>query len=369
MKRSVFIITTLLLGLILLPNPLYAYIDTDETIIKQGQIDDDYYAAGGKVTINADVAGDVVVAGGDLSINSRITDDLTAAGGSVSIRGSVQDDIRVAGGEIDIEAVVGDDLMATGGDIAIEPTTIIHGDTRLAGGDITVAGTIQGDLAAAGASLKIAGTILGDVEYKGNKLQILDGARIEGDLKYQSHVQAMISPNATISGDISYEEKDWNDNSRGFGFFFAVTMIVTGILFLLLFPNYTVESAKRIGAEPLKSIGFGLLLFVFTPIIAILFMSIVIGIWVGLTVLALYAVALLAGYLISCIFVGDLGARLLKKDLSSRSRRIISVVLAILLLAVVAMVPLLGGLLIFILLLSGLGAGVLQLNFIYRQPI
>lgn len=96
-------------------------------------------------------------------------------------------------------------------------------------------------------------------------------------------------------------------------------------------------------------------------------MSVVLGIWVGLTLLAFYAVALLTGYLVGCIYIGDWGAGLLKKDLSTRGQRIASAALAILLLSLVAMIPLIGNLLVFILLLAGLGVGFLQLGVVYRR--
>ncbi|RZV52491.1 MAG: hypothetical protein EX270_09465 [Pseudomonadales bacterium] len=367
MNRLFCITATVLVGLFVSPATLCADVEAGKEIGRLGHIADDYYAAGAKVSVDADVAGDVVVAGGKLTINGRILEDLTAAGGSVSVRGIIRDDIRVAGGKIDIAAEVGDDLIAAGGDITLGSSTSINGDTRLAGGNITLAGKIQGDVVVVGSNLTISGTIHGDVEYIGNQIRLLDDAIIKGDLKYQSQNKAKSSPGATIIGATYYEEKDWNSDSRGFSLFFIIPIVVALALFLLVFPNYSVESARRIGAEPVKSVGIGFLLLIFTPIAAIFSMSIVLGVWIGLTLLAFYAVALLTGYLVGCISVGDWGARLLKQDLSTRGRRIASAALAVLLLSLVAVIPIIGNLLVFILLLAGLGAGFLQLNLIYRR--
>ena len=95
-------------------------------------------------------------------------------------------------------------------------------------------------------------------------------------------------------------------------------------------------------------------------------MGIVLGVWVGLSLMVLYFVALITGMLISFFFLGDWGARLLKKEVATTGRRLISVSLAIILLGLIQLVPVLGYLLIFLLLLLGLGAGVLQLRVNYR---
>jgi hypothetical protein len=83
--------------------------------------------------------------------------------------------------------------------------------------------------------------------------------------------------------------------------------------------------------------------------------------------MAIYLVALIVGFLVSCFFVGDWAARRFDKDVSTNGRRFISVALAILLIGIISNIPLLGGLLIFVLLLSGLGAVVMQLKDAYSQ--
>ena len=96
-------------------------------------------------------------------------------------------------------------------------------------------------------------------------------------------------------------------------------------------------------------------------------MGIMLGVWVGLSLLAFYFVALLIGYLIGCFFLGDWGARLLHKELTTTGRRLFSVAIAIIFLALLQMIPVIGGLATFAVLLLGLGAGISQLHFIYRQ--
>ena len=357
----------LLLGLFFSHSALGINADAGDEVSKLGDIADDYYAAGGKVNIEANIEGDVVAAGGRLSIDSSISEDLIAAGGYVTVRGSIRDDLRVAGGNIEIAAEVGDDLIAAGGNVSIGESTTVNGTVHLAGGSIKLAGAIQGNVTVAAATLEISGTIDGNLEYMGDRIELLDKAIVKGDLNYQSPNQASVAADATILGAINHEEKDWERSSRDFGLLSLLTFVVAVTVFLLVFPNYAVGSARRIGAEPLKSAGAGFLLLVLTPILAILSMSLVLGIWVGLTLLAFYAVALLTSYLIGCVFVGDWGAKRLNQDASSRGRIILAATLAIVLLKLISALPLVGNLLIFLLLVAGLGAGAMQINAIYRR--
>jgi hypothetical protein len=353
---------------LLIPFAVIADSSAGERVVERGQIDDDYYAAGGVVDIDAVVDGDVIVAGGELLIGSRVMGDVIAAGGTLELRGAVDDDVRISGGELDIDARIGDDLVASGGSIALAAATTVGGDALLVGGEVRIAGTISGDLKVIGGDIHLSGTVLGDVELEGGEIQILDSARIEGNLKYRSPQPAVTEASVQISGQIDYEAGESKYGDRGFGLFFSITLVVASILFYLLFPHYTVASVRRIAADPFISLGLGFVFLVVTPLLAFFMMLIVLGLWIGLSVLALYGVALLAGLLIACFFVAERGAKLFKQDISSRSRRLISVIIAIFVMGLVQTIPLLGGLILFILLLLGLGAGLVQLRYVYRAP-
>jgi cytoskeletal protein CcmA (bactofilin family) len=341
--------------------------ESGETVTRLGTVNDDYYAAGGTVDINADISGDVVIAGGELFIGHHIKGDVIAAGGSVHLRGEIQDDVRIAGGDISIDANIGDDLIASGGRINLSTGSTIGGEAWLAGGDVRVAGTVNKDLVITAGSIRLSGTVHGDVRLEGGDIQILEGAIIDGDLDYKSPNEANIHSAAKITGNVIYQQVEWDHSPRGAGIFFIITMIVASFALYKLLPGFTMSSVGRISAEPLKSIGAGFLVLIIAPVIAAILMAIILGIWIGLSIMALYLLALLTGFLVSCFFAGDWAARRLNKDVTTTGRRFISVALAILVLGLLKNIPVLGGLLIFALLLAGLGAVILQLKEIYSQ--
>ena len=374
MNRRTLAIQALVLGLLLL-SPLAAFCATasGETVTKRGTVDEDFYVAGGTVDIDAIVIGDIVAAGGDMYIGKQVKGDVMAAGGKIRISGEVFDDIRTAGGDIEIDALVGDGLVVAGGKIRISPRTFTGGDAWLAGGDVSMAGTIGKDLSIMAGNIRLSGIVHGDVLLEGGEIQILEGTVIEGSLLYKSPGEATIHPDATITGEISHEKVKWKGpfqralHRGSYGIFFSLSLIVAAIVLYLLFPGFTMSAAGRIPATPWKSLAVGLVVLIVAPVVAILLMGIVLGVWVGLSLLALYLVAMIPGLLISCFFLGDWGARRLKKDVSSTGRRLISVSLVIILLGLIQLVPMISGLLTFALLLLGLGAGVLQLRANYGQ--
>lgn len=366
-KHKKTITSSLFVFMLLYPLLAIPVPSTGETVTQRGTVDDDYYAAGGTVDLNAIINGDAVVAGGELFIGHHIKGDATVAGGNVHLRGNIQDDVRTAGGDISVDASIGDDLIASGGRINVTAASTIGGETWLAGGDVLVAGTLNRDLVVAAGSIRISGIVHGDVILQGGEIQILEGAVIDGNLDYKSPYEANIHSAAIISGDINYQQIEWQQPHRGTGIIFVLTMIVASIVLFKLFPGFTLSSVDRISADPLKNLGAGLLVLFITPLLAALLMAIVLGLWVGLSIMALYMIALITGFLVACFFVGDWGAKRFNTELSSSGRRLISVIIAIIALGLIKLVPLIGGLVVFVLLLAGLGAVVLQLRDNYKQ--
>ncbi len=356
-----------LLLMLFIPLSAFAMPESGETVTKRGAVNDDYYAAGGTVDINAIISGDVVVAGGDLFIGHHVKGDVIAAGGSIQLRGDILDDVRAAGGNVVIDANIGDDLIASGGRINISSDSTINGNAWLAGGEVRVAGTVNNKLVIGAGRILLSGIVHGDVNLEGGEIEILEGSIIHGDLNYSSPHEAVIHDSAQITGKVSYEQTEWQQPHRGTGIIFVLTMIVASIVLLKMFPGFTMSSVSRISAEPLKSLGAGFLALVVIPLVAGLMMAIVLGLWVGLSIMAVYLVALILGFVVACFSVADWGARYFNKDINTTRGRLFSVSLVIVVLGLIRAIPVIGGLFMFLLLLAGLGGVILQLKDNYYQ--
>ena len=368
MKIRMNIIKVLSLSLMLIfPLPSIAEPEAGETVTKRGTVNDDYYAAGGTVDVDANIVGDITVSGGELFIGKKIQGDVMAAGGTINIRGEIEDDVRTAGGDINIDAKIKDDLIVAGGKVRISSATSIGGETWLAGGDVFMAGVANKDLSIFAGNIRLSGTINGDVNLEGGEIEILQDTLIKGNLYYKSPNKAKIHSSAKILGETTYEYVEWEDHHGPSAIFFSLTMIISAIVLFKLFPVFTLSSARRVSADPWKSLGVGFGILVITPIAAVLLMGIVVGVWVGLGILALYFVSLLLAFLIGCFFLGDWSANKFNKNITTTGQRLVVVSIVIILLGIIQLIPVLGSVFIFTLLLLGLGSGMMQLHSVYHQ--
>lgn len=337
-----------------------------DIVDRRGTVNDDYYAAGGTVTIDADVRGDVIAAGGTVLVGNRVQQDVMVAGGTVTIRGQVLDDVRAAGGDVTIDAQVADDTLASGGNVTLTSDARVGGDALLAGGTININGTVNGDLKAAGGTVTINGTVHGNVDVEAEQVVIASGARIDGDLNYRSPDTGRINKEAVIRGKTSYAKGEYYRPHPGARFLSVITFSVAGIVVLLLFPRFTSTTTARMGRDFWKNLGLGFALLVATPVAFILLMVSFVGIWVGLPLLAIYLVSLVLAYILAAFYVAGTGARLFHFDTGSRGRMVVALIVALLLLTALRFIPFLGGLITFLLMLIALGATAFQLHDLYR---
>ena len=90
---------------------------------------------------------------------------------------------------------------------------------------------------------------------------------------------------------------------------------------------------------------------------AILIMLTILGIPLGLILFVVYFAALLVGFLVTAFFLGDVGARtFLRRGRRSRTTRVLWLILALALLALMNQLPYVGGVIMGAAVLTGLGA-------------
>lgn len=339
-------------------------------VVKQGRIARDLYLAGGTVDVLATVQGDVVVAGGHVTVGNAVSGDVMAAGGSVTVRGQVKDDVRVAGGNVTINGSVGDDAIAAGGHVLLAPGASVGGRAWFGGNTVNVAGKVGKELKVAGNRVVIAGQIGGDVELFAESVEIQPGAVIRGNVSYYSREEAQIAKDAKIAGTVTRHRlrpgEEMREGARFVGGIARVglylSLLLTAVVFYLLFPHAAVGAARAVNDSPWKSLGLGLAVLAATPLVVVLLFASLIGVWLALTALALYLVFLLLGFLTGILNVGDWGLRLVRRGTApTKGWRVLSIAAAFVALWVIRFVPILGGLVVFALLVFGLGALVLYL--------
>ena len=340
-----------------------------EVVSIRGSIADDIYAAGDTVDIRADAAGDVVAAGGDVSIGEQVAGDVIAAGADVRLAGEVRDDARLAGGDVTVDARIGDHLAAAGGEIRLTPQSRVAGRAWLAGGEINLDGYIGGEVRAVAGQITLGGRFDGDVVVQGEEVTLLPGAVIVGDFTYRSPQPAVIDKGARVEGTVTHDEMAATEHGPDWGFlvFLVITLAVAGVTLYGLFPGFTAGAAETLVRAPWASLGSGLAVLLLTPPAAFLLMMVVVGLWPGLVALAVYLALLPVGLLVGVYFVAVHAAQWFRRPVASVVGVGVALLVTLIVLALVGIIPIIGSILWFVVLLMGLGASVVQIYRFYRR--
>jgi cytoskeletal protein CcmA (bactofilin family) len=263
-----------------------------------------------------------------------------------------------------VDGTVARNARVAGGRVEIGPRAQVNGNVSIAGGELTVAGAVQGYVQAAAGDVYINGTVGGDVVAAGGTIELGPNARIAGALRYASGEEIRRDPAAQVAGGITrmtVEHRRERTARRGISWVWSVGLIVLAAVLAAAAPALTSGAALTLRTRPGMSILIGLAALVGIPIAIVVLLATVIGIPLALLALVLYFALLLAGYAITAIGLGDwLLARWRAADAQRALWRAGAAALAMLAIALLTRVPFVGGLIVFVVLLFGLGALVMQ---------
>jgi hypothetical protein len=238
----------------------------------------------------------------------------------------------------------------------------------LAGRQIEVLGRIDKELKVTGQEVIIAGEVGGPVTITAERVRILGDAVIHGPLRVQSPDAPEIAEGAKILGDVKHLPMPEVEHAPLLkvvllaGLMFTLGLILTGIVYYLLFPRFSVTSARHIGTAPLPSLGLGFVVLLLTPLVIVVLFSLGVGFLLGILLGAAYLLTVVSGGLTGVIYVSDVALRrVFKKPEAGKGLTVLVLLGAFVLLALVQLIPLLGGLAVFVLTVMGIGA--LQYQF------
>ena len=324
------------------------------------------YMTGTEVRPTGPIRGDLVAAAGRISVDYPINGDAVLAAGSVDVRAKVGEDLRVAGGFVTLAGSVKGEALVVAGSLAFGPDAEIAGRAWLAGGDIAIAGRFRQDLKVYGRNVLVLGHVTGNVHIFGATIEVLPGARIEGNLNYVSNTRIKVHPGAQVLGKVTREPGELPTlRMPGWPPFRPLLMfglLAAGALMLALFPRFTASAVQTVRTSALGSLGLGTAIFFSLPPVMVLLVLTIIGIPIALMLAGIYAAALLAGFLVAAFFVGERVLLLAGRRVATAGYwvRIGMLAIALIILWLVRHIPYAGGVLILVALLIGLGAMVLQ---------
>jgi len=318
-------------------------------------INDDVYISGGAISLNNTVNGDVVIMGGNVRINSDITGDLFVAGGTVVVDGNVGHTARVAGGTVNFNDRIGRDLMVGAGAVVLGRQSTVTGDVLAGSGSFNAFGSIKGDVKGGFGNAELSGPVGGNVDISVDRLTVARKARVAGNLDYRSSNRAKIAPSAVVEGKVTRHrppQPKLRPLSRVFSWLWSLaSMLVVGLVIAWLFPASLRRTRDSLAGQPWAGLGIGVAAFILTPVVLIITMFTLIGIPLALIGFAIYVIAVYLAQIYSAAAIGSLVL-----DRGGEKWIGAGAALGIAVLSLVKLVPIVGGLVTFFLMLFGLGA-------------
>lgn len=282
-------------------------------------------------------------------------------GSRVAITQAVDGPLHAAAGRITVDAPVAGSARLAGGVIELAPGAAIGESASLAGGTITVKGSVKESLHAAGGHITINGAIGGDASVAGGTLELGPEARIAGKLTFRGG-ELHRDPAAQVTGAVEHVRGDRQRHSRSDGHrFFRGWLWTAGLLVLTALiaaalPGPSQRMARELRERPWLTPLLGLVALTCVPVAAVLLILTIIGIPIAVLALFAYAALLLVGYVWLAVVVGGLLLDRVKPETAARTAwRVGAAVLAMLVLAILVRLPILGGLVTFTALVIGVG--------------
>lgn len=360
------------------------FVKTGDNVRISEPIAGNAYVAAGEVFIDSTIAGDLIGAVGSIQIQASIRKDILLTCGKINLAAEAGEDVRILGGNIVISKPVKGDLLIAGGEVLITDEAIIGGNIIVAGGNVTVNGTVNGDVHIAGGEVQLTGKVVGDLSAHTGSLSLLgsvDGSSkiitqellIGGEAHFGKEVRywtkggkvdfgTSLDSTATATYDNNlrpgYANVDWEKGIKaGFKVFMAFR-ILSGILLIGLliavFSRFFAARAGLVRKHAGRSLARGLTLLCALPILSGFAMITVIGIPLGIIGFSAFTVFALSAGAVTAIVAAYEWAQ--RKNISLSSGKIFLIALCVfLLLRLIGLIPVIGNLANFILSAIAIG--------------
>jgi hypothetical protein len=292
---------------------------SDDVVTIDTPIEDDVFAAGSMVNINAPVDS-ATIAGGTLNVNAPVKGDVFAAGGQVYINSDVGGKVVAMGGNVNQGGDVGTNLVAAGGQVNILPSAVVAKDALIAGGSVVNAGEINGTLTVSADNFQNTGTA-GSVDFHQTQRP-------------------------------SEERRGFWAGIGLFGLLITLGYLILGLILLRYLPSLFVAVDGEIRRSPVVTTVLGFVLMIAAFIAIIIVAITVIGIPIALIALFLLIVALM----LTGIFVSFSLGRWIGSRLNLKYGDMALFVIGFVVLNILFLIPFVGGLIGLISISLGFGA-------------
>jgi TolB-like protein/class 3 adenylate cyclase/cytoskeletal protein CcmA (bactofilin family) len=279
----------------------------------------------------------------------------------------IEGGLSAFGANIEIDGTVDGGLEAFGANIIVSGKN--QGDLKFAGANVILSGEFLDIVNGISANLTISGIFEGDLGVRAARITIAPTAVIKGDLAYSTALFER-KEGSRIMGKVvnleTEEGKAWARNKRPqekgpdylakglFWIISTIALIIVGLLVNYFLPKQTEEIVSTISGSIWKSLGIGLIFLIVAPLCIIISLLTAIGIPAGIILAFLYIIMIYISRIYVALWIG-------RKFLGNFKESFTTLffwpfVAGTIIIGILLLIPVIGWLLRFFLLLIGLGS-------------
>jgi cytoskeletal protein CcmA (bactofilin family) len=282
--------------------------DTVE-VNKDETIKGDLFISGGTLRVEGTVDGDVFAFGQQVNVTGHITGDLICFSQSARVSGTVDGNVRSFTNNITISGSVERSVTAFNEVFSLDSNGKIGRNLTMVSQTVTLDGKIGRDFLGFFQQATLSGLVGGSLAGKGNSLTITGSAEVDGKSTFEGEKPAVVASAAKLATPVEYkkmEHKPGHERDTSYyvwRLIWTAAFVLFGLVLFSLMPRFafeTADAAENLGA----SFGLGVLVLPGVLIAAIIACVTVIGLWVGISTLLMWFIALLSAEIVVGAIVG-----------------------------------------------------------------
>ncbi len=318
--------------------------------------------SGDLLYVDGVIDGDLALLADRAVIRGEVRGDVFAVARSLEVLGRIDGSLRTFSERVSIDGTIAGDVTGLVEELSLTADGIVERDLSGASEHLTVDGRVGRHLFAIVDRIELRGAVGGNADLRGERLEVLDGARVEGDLSSQLEdgYELSLAPGAVVGGEVTEAPfvKDFGKHDHWDGTHFVLHRIIILVsaflvgMALYFFVPGLFGGRLETTPEFFRSLGIGALVLVGVPISVALSAATIVGIPIALIVAALYATALFVAF---TVFGALLGRMLLRRDPDSTSGFLMTLFVGLAVLGAAISLPWIGPPLGWLAMLTGLG--------------
>lgn len=361
------------LAIVVVPQPAHAaetvHGNPSYTLPAGQEIHTDLFVAGDRILIDGNVDGDLIVWAHEVEVNGHVKGDIIAFTQELRMNGTVDGNVRAFAQAAVLAGPVAKNLMGFVRTLELDEKANVGGSATIFSADAQLNGPIRGDLLAMTGQLDVDGPIGGNMRVRGDELTIGPTAQIAGRAQYEGSKQPSVAGGAKLASPMEVTMQKPTPEYSTWPYYWHQTLrwgaaFLLGLVMFLLAPGAFLDaanSANRVGL----SMGIGLLFLVGLPVAACIACITIVGLGLGIVTLLIYLVAVY----MSQIFVGEwVGEKLLGAGIGV-GPVLARLALGLAILRVIRVIPFIGPLSMWVVIIWGLGAYALAIHKRMRHQL